>query len=192
MIGFGTSDRAPSSLVLARSQISSGVRRRSTVSLLYHMTKTGQFGICLALSILACAIPSRGHAQTRRQVASSHLAVCYRASYTRPTNGIDSTMLPPRIELGVGRDSGAVRSAVARGDTLGFWRMFLVGGRWARNGRDSVQLNFTNGFSSVVVGLAIRGDSLEGTTTFYYDAVGQPIPTIHAVLHRAPCRLTKS
>lgn len=74
-------------------------------------------------------------------------------------------------------------------DTIRFWRMFLVGAHWVAFGGDSVQLQFTNGFSFVTYNMRAGGDSLVGvaTTSFDFRSDTAPDPTIRVVARPTPC-----
>jgi hypothetical protein len=47
--------------------------------------------------------------------------------------------------------------------------MFLYGATWTSKGPDSLQLNFTNGFTSIVYDLGQHRDSLIGTAQILFD-----------------------
>ena len=80
------------------------------------------------------------------------------------------------VLLEPGKDSGEVLSGRAPEDTTRFWRMFLIGGEWRREG-ERVVLNFSNGFSGVRYRLMPRDDgSLTGEMLFLYDVIDQRPP----------------
>ena len=151
---------------------------------------TGRSLAELLALLLGIALPMRpGDAPPRESGAS--LPGCYRAHYDQPKNEIDSTLLPPMVQLMPGSDSGVVYTSASPADSLGFWRMFMGPARWVRIRADSAQLNFSNGFSNVVFDLVVRPDILEGRARIHYDVLGAPVPEMHVVLSRIGSCLTR-
>ena len=113
---------------------------------------------------------------------------CFISAYSKPT-GIDSVHYAAVFTLEPGSHRGAVTSRGFAADTIRFWRMFLVGAHWAAFGGDSLQVQFTNGFSFVTYNMRAEGDSLVGvaTTSFDFRSDTAPDPTIQVVARPTPC-----
>ena len=107
-------------------------------------------------------------------------------------------LLPARIalvELSVAADSGQAVWRPAAADSIGYGAMFYGAWRWLGQGRDSVVVNFTNGFSgaSLVLG-AESGGSGDGVVLFagraqtFSDVISDtPPPTSRVTVQLVPC-----
>ena len=152
-------------------------------SSLTHMRRLGHL-VSPFLATLACAAPPPGQ-QLAPFVKHDR---CFIAAYSKPS-GLDSIYYAAVFTLGPGSQGGAVTSRGFAADTIRFWRMFLEGAHWVAFARDSVQLQFTNGFSFVTYNLRAEGDSLVGlaTTSFDFRSDTVPDPTVHVVARPTPC-----
>src|SRR5258708_5473809 len=114
---------------------------------------------------------------------------CYRLTYEHRAHDDPNQMLARFVAIEPGKDSGAVRSGTSPSDPSStFWRMFLVGGYWARVDR-ALELEFSNGFSAMSYRFSeIAGDTLRGQMQFYYDVVGQSPAPAPVTAIRIPCR----
>lgn len=113
---------------------------------------------------------------------------CYALSYSDPIAEATEDMFPRAVALSPGSDSGAVASRGNSADRIGFWRMFLHGASWHSVGPDSVDLNFSNGFSSIRMRLQRTPTELSGRATFYSDVIAPgPKPSMAVVGERRRC-----
>ena len=105
---------------------------------------------------------------------------CYRLDYGGSNSKDLRTRFAAFVLLEPGTDSGSIRS----GPPSRFWQMFLIGGRWRREG-GALVLHFTNGFSGVRYHFDQAGpDTLKGEMQFEYDVVGQsPLPAPVVATH---------
>ncbi len=140
---------------------------------------------CLCFAALACtpAPPPGG-----QPAPSGKHDRCFIAAYSK-ASGLDSVYYASVFILGAGSNGGPVESRGFAADTIRFWRMFLVGAHWVAFGGDSVQLQFTNGFSFVTYNMRSGGDSLVGvaTTSFDFRSDTAPDPAIRVVARPTPC-----
>ena len=126
-------------------------------------------------------VPSLGQAQ-----GSELRGRCFLFSYTESIHA-DSTHFAKLVRFPRQRDNDTLTTLGFLGDSIGFWRMFQHGGTWVALEADSIQLQFSNGFSFVTYNLYNAGDSLVGWASILYDfgpwdtipgakAVGRPCP----------------
>jgi hypothetical protein len=124
---------------------------------------------------------SMGHAQ-----GAELRGRCFVFSYTEPIKA-DSTLFARMVRFSPQPDNDTLTTVGFLGDSIGFWRMFQHGGKYVTLKPDSLQLQFSNGFSFVTYNLHNAGDSLVGWASILYDfgpwdtipgakAVGRPCP----------------
>src|SRR6266550_1731235 len=127
-----------------------------------------------ALPILGCLTPL--FACSRDLTLHVNSQRCYHLHYSKATKDDPGALFAEFVLIEPGVDSGDVRSGASVRDTSGFWKMFLVGGRWQHDSANLV-LRFSNGFSGVVYRFeAAAGDTLKGQMRFLYDVVNQRPP----------------
>src|SRR5690348_15202747 len=119
----------------------------------------------LCVAALACSTVPPPGGQT---APSGDHDRCFIAAYSK-AGGLDSVYYAAVFTLEPGSQGGAVTSRGFAADTIRFWRMFLEGAHWVAFARDSVQLQFTNGFSFVTYNLRAEVDSLVGLATTSFD-----------------------
>jgi len=112
---------------------------------------------------------------------------CFIATY-RDAHGLDSLTYAATFSLKADTNWGKVESAAFFADTSNFWRMFLSNARWVQHD-DRVQLQFTNGFTSVTYNMSIQGDSLVGRASINFDVkdASRPDPTIRVTGRPTSC-----
>jgi len=114
-------------------------------------------------------------------------ATCYVATYDRDSL---AGMFPVVFVLDEGQDSAAAYWPPTRADSVGIWRMFYLGS-WRRLPMsDSLQVDFSNGFTSVELRLSGKKDSvLLGQATWLSDVI-DTFPTPRSQLRAIPsgCR----
>jgi hypothetical protein len=138
----------------------------------------------LALVVLALALAS---ALSGQGLSPNRPMRCFIPAYSEP-NREDSLEYAATIVLAPGVNTGRVDSRGFGADTIGFWRMFVNDAVWVEHG-DSIQLQFSNGFTSVNYYMRIIGDSLVGRARILFDAQvqGRPVPTIGVVARPVRC-----
>ena len=113
---------------------------------------------------------------------------CYVLAYSDPIADATADMFPRAVALFPGSDSGAVASRGSSADRIGFWRMFLHGASWHSVAPDSVDLSFSNGFSSIRMRVQRTPTELSGRATFYSDVImPDPKPSMQVVGKRRRC-----
>src|SRR5438094_935393 len=113
---------------------------------------------------------------------------CFRLAYEDREPG-DTSMVPSQVILRGGGRRGTVTSTANPADTIGFWKMFQnSAARWVQSSRDSLQLQFSNGFTFVTFNLSSGPDSLRGIATIQFD-FGDPAkhPRYKVVARRTAC-----
>jgi hypothetical protein len=112
---------------------------------------------------------------------------CFTFSYESLRSDADSTAFARMIRFSIVPGNDTLFSVGFSNDSIGFWDMFLYGATWASVGPDSLQLDFTNGFTSVVYDLGQHRDSLVGTARILFDFGNRDsMPITRAV--GIPCR----
>ena len=113
---------------------------------------------------------------------------CYALAYSDPIADATADMFPRAVALFPGSDSGAVASRGSSADRIGFWRMFLHGASWRSVAPDSVDLSFSNGFSSIRMRVQRTPTELSGRATYYSDVITEgPKPSLAVVGERRRC-----
>ncbi len=115
--------------------------------------------------------------------------VCYQAQY----RGVDveRAYMPPVLALRRGQSTGALDSKPAAADTGKFWAMFQNReARWFREDDDSLELRFTNDFTSVIYYLRPQRDRLIGIAVINYD-FGEHYPQFVVEATKIDCSLFK-
>ncbi len=133
---------------------------------------------CLAL--LVC-LASMSRAQTKDSIVRTRH--CYQLSYQTPQHGATSASFPHHVTIFPGRDSGEVVPESTFVDSVGFGRRSSLLAYW-KPVSDSLELVFSNGFSSAVLRLPrTLQDSLSGGGVYFSDFyTGEPPRMrIHAV-----------
>ena len=137
--------------------------------------------LSLALALTCLALTASCGVRPGLRIASER---CYRLDYGASYPGDLSSRFATFIVLEPGTDSGSIRS----GPPSRFWEMFLVGGRWQREGTALV-LHFSNGSSGVRYHFAqTESDTLKGAMQVLYDVVGQSPPPAPVAAIRIQCQ----
>jgi hypothetical protein len=133
--------------------------------------------------LLLLSAPTRLHAQADASLRGA----CFTFAYVAEAPESDSTSFAKQVRFDKQSGSHQLKSTGFPDDSIHFWRMFENGATWAQISLDSIQLNFSNGFSSVSYDLGLHGDSLAGTASILFDfRTGDSMPRAHAIGRR--CR----
>jgi hypothetical protein len=109
-------------------------------------------------------------------------SICYHLTYG--DTAVASLADYIALDLNAEREA---RSGVGPGTPRDFWRMFLVGATWARS-RDTLEVHFTDGFSSVNYTLrGVPGRVHRGLVRFHSDVIGESVPTARVIATPVGC-----
>ena len=154
------------------------------------LASTPPLGTAVTLAGLILAMLPLTMRETNRPALISPVRdpECYALAYSDPIADATADMFPRAVALFPGSDSGAVASRGSSADRIGFWRMFLHGASWHSVGPDSVDLSFSNGFSSIRMRVQRTPTELSGRATFYSDVIAPgPKPSLQVVGERRRC-----
>ena len=113
-------------------------------------------------------------------------AECYELRYEGQEEP-DSTMFPGALRLEPGTDAGMLSVGPGESRSSAFWGMFGPGATWRRLGADTLDITFSNGFSTTALIAAHDGRRLSGTASFRFQEGSEPYPLLDLRGTRVDC-----
>jgi len=136
-------------------------------------------------TVILMSLATLAHAQTSDSLIPERL--CYHLRYATPEYEARASAFPRSVVLAPGRDSGDATPETTFVDSVQFGHMWPLRAYW-RERKDSIEVVFSNGFSSSVVQLprTLR-DSMEGRSVYLSDWRPLHPPRMRAFITRHPC-----
>jgi hypothetical protein len=113
-------------------------------------------------------------------------AECYALRYEGREEA-DSTLFPRALRLAPGTDAGMLAAGPGERSGSPFWGQFGPGASWRRLTADTLDMTFSNGFSTTALIAVHDGRRLSGTASFRFQEGSEPYPVLELRGARVDC-----
>ena len=113
-------------------------------------------------------------------------AECYALRYDGQEEA-DSLLFPRALRLAPGTDAGMLSAGPGEPPRSEFWGQFGPGASWRRQGADTLDMTFSNGFSTTSLIAVHDGRRLSGTASFRFQEGSDPYPLLELRGTRVDC-----